>query len=260
MPELERRFAPVELRAVDTADPHITGRAIVFGQWSEEMYGFRETIAPGALAACDMVDVTLLFNHSPDTVMARTTSGTLGLSESQEGLDFDGAVDPADPDVARLIPKMRRGDVSQCSFAFTVSQDRWASDETGRSTREILAIDKLYDVSVVTNPAYPQTSAQVRKIAERIAEVRSMDLDELPEDLCGLDISITTRAGKVLSSANFDKISQARDLLGEVIASAQNNSDPNGGEAPEGPGDAPGTGARLRAIALNRNHERKGQR
>lgn len=111
---------------------------------------FRKTINDGA-------DVRLLIDHA-GVPLARTKSGTLNLEEDDRGLLVEADLDPLNPDAARVISAMRRGDMSQMSFAFKAIQDSWSEDRNVRELREV----QLFDVSVVTFPAYEQTVAEVR--------------------------------------------------------------------------------------------------
>lgn len=154
-----------EIRAVqqdDTQQKKIVGYALKFNQPSNDL-GFIETIDRHALDNTDMSDVVALINHDPNLVLGRTTSGTLKLKVDDIGLYFE--VTPTDTSYARdLIANMEAGNITQCSFAFVVTDDGddWQIDEeTGIITRTILDIAKLYDVSIVTFPAYSQTEAVV---------------------------------------------------------------------------------------------------
>jgi len=90
--------------------------------------------------------------------LARTKSGTLTLAEDDRGLRVEADLDPANPLAASVISAMRRGDLSQMSFAFRTIKDSWSKD---RQTRELEEVE-LFDVSVVTFPAYEETMAELR--------------------------------------------------------------------------------------------------
>lgn len=143
----------------------LKGHAAVFNALSEDLGGFREQISPGAFAeAIGKDDVRLLINHD-GLPLARNLSGTLKLSEDARGLAIEADLDENDPDVLRLLPKLERGDVNQMSFGFSVrpgGQD-WAKDDEGRTVRTLKKL-RLFDVSVVTYPAYPQTDVAVREL------------------------------------------------------------------------------------------------
>jgi uncharacterized protein len=167
--DIERRNMTMrELRATEAdGAPKIVGYASVFGVWSEDLGGFRERIEPGAFAASlKTSDTRALVNHDPTLVLGRTKSGTLSLREDDTGLWME--VTPPDTSYARdLLASIKRGDIDQMSFGFSVMKDDWAwsGDQIRRS---IIEIDQLYDVSPVTYPAYPQTSASVRSRIETL--------------------------------------------------------------------------------------------
>ena len=164
VPMIERRTYPIaELRVEQVeGSPKIEGYAAVFNQLSEDLGGFRERIAPGAFGeSLAMDDVRALFNHDPNYVLGRSTSGTLRLAEDAHGLRIE--IDPPDTQWARdLTATMKRGDISQMSFGFTTQADKWTT-ENDQTIRELQKA-RLFDVSVVTYPAYPQTVAQARDI------------------------------------------------------------------------------------------------
>jgi len=173
--EVERRAYAVdglcvELRGEASA-PLLRGHAAVFNQLSQDLGGFREQIAPGAFSNALKDDVRLLINHD-GLPLARTASNTLRLAEDGRGLLIEAELDAEDPDVRRLLPKMKRGDVNQMSFGFSVKpggQD-WAKDDEGRVVRTLKAV-RLFDVSVVTFPAYTATDVAVRSLRAWEAEI-----------------------------------------------------------------------------------------
>jgi HK97 family phage prohead protease len=164
-----RTLRCTELRAKTGDKPGIEGYAAVFNQRSQNLGGFRETIVPGAFSRAlkEDQDVRALVNHDPNQVLGRTKSGTLQLSEDKKGLRF--SVDMPDTQTARdLMTSIARGDVDQCSFAFSVRKQAWGDgqdDDTGEkiAIRELHDVD-LFDVSAVTYPAYPQTSVDTRSL------------------------------------------------------------------------------------------------
>jgi uncharacterized protein len=138
--------------------------------------GFREKIQPGAfkrsLAAGD--DVVCTFNHDESRILGRRSSGTLKVAEDDKGLAFRCQLDKNQVAHRDLHASVKRGDISDCSFAFNVVGEDGedfgdGKDENGqrcvvRSLRNV----KLHDVSVVTHPAYPQTSVDARAAAVQI--------------------------------------------------------------------------------------------
>ena len=149
----------------------ITGYASKFDSWSEPIYGwFVEKIARGAFEKTDMSDVIMVFNHDISGVLARTTSGTRTLTVDEVGLrfEFDSPETTLGNDMLELV---RRGDISKCSFKFVVETDEWRyADDKNKleyDERTVKSIAKLYDVSLVTYPAYKDTEASVREHLEQ---------------------------------------------------------------------------------------------
>lgn len=139
----------------------VSGYAAVFNQ-ATEIAGFREVISPGAFRdAIGRDDVVFLINHE-GLPLARTRSGTLTLTEDATGLRIDAALDLTDPDVQSIVPKMRRGDLDKMSFAFISEDEDW-SDAGGIVLRTIKRAS-LFDVSIVTTPAYEGTSIALRNL------------------------------------------------------------------------------------------------
>ena len=143
----------------------IRGYAATFDSPSSDLGGYIEIVRAGAFAdvLAGRPDVRALVNHDPNLVLGRTTAGTLRLAQDGRGL----AVEIDIPDTsyaADLVASMARGDIGQMSFQFTAGRDRWTQPE-GRSrllTRELLQVQRLYDVSIVTFPAYTATTAALR--------------------------------------------------------------------------------------------------
>lgn len=163
----ERRFGTkIELRAAEGAETvGVSGYAAVFG--APTMIGdfFEEVIAPGAFSeALKRGDDTVFLIDHEGLPLARTTSGTLKLTEDDRGLKVETDLATDDPDVMRVVPKMRRGDLSKMSFAFRATREEW--DETGDIPRRTIFEVELVDVAVVTFPAYPTTEIGLRRLEE----------------------------------------------------------------------------------------------
>ena len=157
----ERRFCPVELRTAEGQTPKLAGYAALYNSLSENLGGFREQIAVGAFDNVLSDDVRALVNHDPTLILGRTVSGTLKISLDNRGLFYE--INVPDTAFARdLMQSVKRGDVSQSSFAFRVEDDRWDEDDDGRYIRTIKKVKRLYDVSPVTYPAYPDTDVATR--------------------------------------------------------------------------------------------------
>ena len=152
---MEKRYFDIDTRTEkrDDGSTTITGHAAVFNQMSSDLGGFREIIAPDAFSNVLNDDVRALVNHDPNLLLARTSSGTLNLEQTNDGLQY--SFDVPDTTYGRdLIISMERGDITQSSFAFTIEDDSWETTDDGE-VRTINKVKQLYDVSPVTYPAYP---------------------------------------------------------------------------------------------------------
>lgn len=169
---LEKRVFTIEMRAAaegEAADERrtVSGYAAVFNSPSEDI-GFIEYIEPGAFReAIGKSDVRALFNHDPNLILARTASGTLKISEDDKGLRYEFQI-PGTTFGNDFRIMLDRGDVSQSSFSFTVKEQEWETkkDTSGNTiyTRRIKKVDRLFDVSPVTYPAYPDTDVALRSL------------------------------------------------------------------------------------------------
>lgn len=167
---IEQRSITAEIRAAQEGRI-IEGYAAKFDKWSDPIWGFfREKIARGAFDGCDMTDVIACFNHDISRLFARTSSGTLKLTVDAIGLFFQFEV-PNTTDGNDLLEMVRRGDISQCSFKFWVETAEWTyrNEENGLEYDEcvVTQFEKLFDVSLVTYPAYPDTEAKARYMQQR---------------------------------------------------------------------------------------------
>ena len=173
-----RAFPLSELRVAGGGDQprRITGHAAVFNQLSEDLGWFREMIEPGAFTrTIRTADIRALQNHDPNYVLGRNLAGTLTLSEDSIGVPID--ILPPDTQWARdLMVSMDRGDINQMSFGFRVVKER--TEGTFDQPVRVLEEVDLFDVSVVTFPAYPQTTAEVRTRFEHLAAERGRENPE----------------------------------------------------------------------------------
>jgi HK97 family phage prohead protease len=171
-PDRERRFAIAsELRA-SPEKRQLEGYAAIFNVPSEDLGGFVERIAPEFFAKVLGDDVRALVNHDPNLVLGRTKSqpaATLRIGTDSKGLHYQ--IDLPDTQTARdLLESVRRGDISQSSFGFSTAADAWKKVD-GKWVRTLLEASRLYDVSPVTYPAYPQTEASARSLAEELRKI-----------------------------------------------------------------------------------------
>jgi len=132
-----------------------------------------ETVDRDAFSEVDMSDVVATFNHDFNLIQGRTSSNTLQLSIDDYGLKykFDAPNTTAGND---LLENIRNGNVKGSSFMFTIKTQRWtwAQDETEMDRREILKVDKLFEVGPVVIPAYNDTTAASRSYKDLKDEQR----------------------------------------------------------------------------------------
>lgn len=156
-----RAGIPAEIRA-EADGIKVEGYAAVFNEETNIGGFFRERIEPGAFSdAIGRDDVVFLINHE-GLPLARTRSGTLTLSEDDRGLKMFTTLDPEDPDVRSIAGKMKRGDLDKMSFAFMPEVQEW--DESGDMPLRTIKRAALFDVSVVTTPAYDGTEIGLRSL------------------------------------------------------------------------------------------------
>jgi HK97 family phage prohead protease len=160
----------------------LVGYAARHNVLSHNLGGFREIIRPGAFTRSlkEKADVKCLLNHAPDNILGRTKSGTLTLGQDDHGLHFRCQLDRTNSDHQNIHSACLRGDIDECSFAFTVAKggQDWADGkdpDTGEDClmRSLTNVD-LLDVSCVTYPAYPSTSVAARYFPDGdVKEIRS---------------------------------------------------------------------------------------
>lgn len=144
---------------------HIEGYFSVFNSPYHIMEGVREKIASGAFSETLGEDIRALTNHDTTLVLGRTKSGTLELREDSHGLWGSVRINRDDQDAMNLYRRVQRGDVDQCSFGFFVESERRDVLPDG-SVEYIIEKVRLLEVSVVTFPAYEETSVNARRRQE----------------------------------------------------------------------------------------------
>jgi len=177
---IERRYLPKEKLEVRTAElgSKIVGYAAMFNVWTtiETWWGsFKERIAKGSFAkTIKENDIRGLFNHKEDFVLGRNKAGTLRLNEDEKGLSTEIDIPPTTW-ANDLAASMKRGDITQMSFGFRVNKEEINYEQNERTLVDVT----LFDVSVVTFPAYPTTTAEVRNAFGKKPEEHKPDFTEL---------------------------------------------------------------------------------
>lgn len=180
----ERRFfsEPLgfEKRAEGDDENVIEGYAAVFNKDSQNFGGWIERVAPGAFDDVLHDDAFALFNHEPNLVLGRNKKNVT-LTQDEIGLKY--RIELPDTNTANELKTLvKRGIISQSSFAFTVNTQEWqhSEDRSIPSVRTIKKMKRLYDVSPVTYPAYPDTTVAARSLkpeSKKVSndEIRAID-------------------------------------------------------------------------------------
>ena len=169
-----------ETREDDNGQLVISGYFSVFNSIYEIGPGMSESVAPGTFLSSLSGDVRALTNHDSTLVLGRTTAGTLKLREDDVGLWGDVIINPKDSDAVNTYERVKRGDVSQCSFGFRITKEDTDVKDDGSVHWTIREVE-LYEVSVCTFPAYEATNVQAR--SEQLAEIRAREFDAWKENM-----------------------------------------------------------------------------
>jgi HK97 family phage prohead protease len=162
--EWERR-ASGECRVDLQQNRKIRGYALVFNTLSRDLGGFKEVILPEAVDRTlnQALDVRALVDHDSSKVLGRTKAGTLSLKKNSRGLQIE--IDPPNTTAARdILESVQRGDVTGMSFGFRVLTDDWRMED-GLPVRDVSDME-ISEVSIVTFPAYPDTSVSLRALQQ----------------------------------------------------------------------------------------------
>ena len=159
----QRRYihANMQIRS-EGQSPVIACYFAVFNNPTELWPGCIEQIAPGAFTSSLNRDVRALIDHETRLVLGRTVAGTLTLREDETGLYGEIKINEHDSDAMNLYARVQRGDVSQCSFGFDIIAEDYVASPDGQTCTWTVRDVILYEVSVVTFPAYEATSASAR--------------------------------------------------------------------------------------------------
>ncbi|PTJ26004.1 HK97 family phage prohead protease [Staphylococcus simulans] len=136
----------------------VEGYALRFNTESHLLGEFVETISPGALENADLTDVRCLIDHNSSYVLGRTVADTLSLTVDDKGLYFRCQL-PNTTYARDLYENIKLGNVNQCSFGFSIEEDgdTFERRSDGLFKRTVNKIKALFDVSIVTYPAYEET-------------------------------------------------------------------------------------------------------
>ena len=198
MKQEKRTFTgTVNYRAAGDGMPsEVGGIAAVVNSVTDLGY-FEEVITTGAFdnALSQDYDIRCLFNHEAELILGRTKANTCKVFVNADGnLEYTWVPDYENPTHVSVVRSIMRGDITQSSFAFTIKEQTW-SESTKYGTmgkRTIKVIDQLFDVSPVTYPAYEDTEADARSIAQlrdQELEIESAKLSQVSADILKLALA-----------------------------------------------------------------------
>lgn len=216
----ETRTALAGSIRTDESKFQISGIAAAYNTLSQNLGGFKEKIAPGAFARSlrEKADVKCLLNHDPSLLLGRTKSGTLVLSDSPQGLRFVCQLDRTNSDHVNTYSAVKRGDFSECSFAFTVPAGGDSWDDSDKPDLAVYAIRtlrdvNLMDVSCVAYPAYAQGTSASARAAQKPAVHSGRPLMNATKDADACRRHLCDVLGKLISAED------ARALAAEDVSS-----------------------------------------
>lgn len=225
MSQPERRFIAadnieIEERGEGAGQPTVRGYAARFNVLSKDLGGFREQLAPGCFRNALSTDAVNgeqdwkgLVNHDPNLLVARSNNGSLALRQDGTGLYHEAT--PIDTTAGTdLIKNVRAKNITQMSFGFTVPKDgqSW-EDQGGQLVRTVRMIDRGYDVSWVTYPAYSGTSVGMR------SEIAAAGIDVSR----WLSMEIRAEHGLNFSQDDLSFLRDANKRINDLIVRAENS-------------------------------------
>ena len=160
----------VQTRTDETHGNVIEGIPIVYDAETDIGGMWKEIVDRGALDQADLKDVRFLVNHDVDSIpLARSRNtnenSTMQMTVEPDGLHIRVDLDTeGNPRAKELYSAVKRQDISGMSFMFSVKADSWEDLDSDYPTRHITALDKVFEVSAVTFPAYEQTSINARSV------------------------------------------------------------------------------------------------
>ncbi len=182
---MERRYLQmhdIETRDdTDNGDLYLEGYFAVFNENYEVWSGATESIAQGAFADCISGDVRALYNHNDDLILGRTSAGTMELREDSHGLWGRIKLNRNDTDAMNAYERVKRGDITGCSFGFNIESEETEYREDGTVHWTITKVNPLYEISPCVFPAYEATNVsargnQLENMKKRRLEMRKDEL------------------------------------------------------------------------------------
>lgn len=163
---MEQRYLKmhdIETRTDDNSDDlYVEGYFSVFNDVYQVWEGATESIRPGAFTESINGDVRALYNHNMDVILGRTSAGTLELKQDDRGLWGRIKLNRKDTEALNVYERIKRGDITGCSFGFDIEKEERTITENGDVHFEIVKVNPLYEVSPCVFPAYEATRIATR--------------------------------------------------------------------------------------------------
>ena len=157
----------------ETDEMKIEGYFVVFNTETEIWDGLFEEISDKAFENIDLTDIRALADHDTAKVLGRTKSQTLSLTVDDKGLYGEITINKNDGEAVNLYERVKRGDIDQCSFGFNILDETMDTRADG-STKWTITEIELFEVSIVTFPAYQDTSVEARSEQMKQLEKRNL--------------------------------------------------------------------------------------
>lgn len=171
----------MQTRSDDNDDLVLEGYFAVYGDIYNVWEGATESIAPGAFSESISGDVRALYNHDDSLILGRTSAGTLELKDDSHGLWGRIKINRNDSDAMNAYERIKRGDVTGCSFGFNIESEETEYRDDGTVHWTITKVNPLYEVSPCVFPAYGATNVSARgaeldEMKKRKLELRKQEI------------------------------------------------------------------------------------
>lgn len=174
----------VTTRSDENGDLYLEGLFVVYDSVYDVFPGATESIAKGAFSESVNGDVRALYNHNTDIVLGRTRAGTLELRDTERGLWGRIKINPKDSDAMNAYARVKRGDLTGCSFGFDIPDggEETIYKDDGTVHFIINKVDPLWEVSPCVFPAYEATHISARgkdleKVKDEAKEIEKRRAD-----------------------------------------------------------------------------------
>lgn len=166
----------MQTRSDDNDDLVLEGYFAVYGDIYNVWEGATESIAPGAFSESISGDVRALYNHDDSLILGRTSAGTLTLRDDSHGLWGSIKINRNDSDAMNAYERIKRGDVTGCSFGFNIESEETEYRDDGTVHWTITKVNPLYEVSPCVFPAYGATTVSARGAELDAMKKRKLEL------------------------------------------------------------------------------------